>query len=268
MFRWLSRHGPVNVSGKGGCFGRCCFQQLRGRRHHRSGCGAELRPDGSDGGGSAAFGDVLGNVQVAVPVTVPVNVSGNAVGVLGDAASNGSEATEHHHCSGCGAGTPARTDQINGGGLLGGVVGDVLGNGQVAVPVTVPVNVSGNAVGVLGDGASNDSEAADTTTVPAVEQELRPGFFAGQRIKQRRRLLGGVVGDVLGNVQVAVPVTVPVNVSGNAVGVLGDGASSNSEAADATTVPAVEHELQARTDQTTAAGCSAALLVTSWAMFR
>ncbi|POH57304.1 hypothetical protein CVS28_15870, partial [Arthrobacter glacialis] len=37
-------------------------------------------------------GDVLGNVQVAAPITVPVNVSGNAVGVLGNAVSNGSHA--------------------------------------------------------------------------------------------------------------------------------------------------------------------------------
>ncbi|MFS2032378.1 hypothetical protein ACEN85_20055, partial [Curtobacterium sp. CT11-45] len=79
----------------------------------------------------------------------PVTVSGNGIGLLGDGASSGSTAPA------TGTTTPAA------GGSTSGSDGTASGT-QVSPVVSVPVTVSGNGIGLLGDGASSGSTAPAT----------------------------------------------------------------------------------------------------------
>ncbi|PYY33145.1 chaplin family protein, partial [Curtobacterium sp. MCPF17_046] len=94
---------------------------------------------------------VLSGTQVAGAVDVPVTATGNAVGVLGDAAATSSRSgSSSAPAAPAGDTTTASTSGEDG----------VLSGTQVLPDVTVPVTVSGNGIGVLGDGSATGTSAA------------------------------------------------------------------------------------------------------------
>jgi LPXTG-motif cell wall-anchored protein len=95
---------------------------------------------GSTGGATTTGSDsVAGGTQIAPDVALPVSVGGNAISILGDAASTGSS-------------TPAAQEGTDGGVTTTGDDG-ILGGTQVVPSVTLPVTIGGNAISVLGDSA-------------------------------------------------------------------------------------------------------------------
>ena len=92
----------------------------------------------------------------------------------------------------------------------------VLGGNQAVVVIEAPVTVSGNAVSVIGDSSSADSDTS-VTSGSGDSDGAGTSSTSGED-------------SVAGGNQVAAPVEAPVTVSGNAVSVIGDSKSSDSEA--------------------------------------
>ena len=92
----------------------------------------------------------------------------------------------------------------------------VLGGNQAVVVIEAPVTVSGNAVSVIGDSSSADSDTS-ATSGSGHSDGAGTSSTSGED-------------SVAGGNQVAAPVGAPVTVSGNAVSVIGDSKSSDSEA--------------------------------------
>jgi hypothetical protein len=80
---------------------------------------------------------------------------------------------------------------------------------QVYAPISLPVNLSGNAIGVLGEG---NAAAASSN------ESGRTGGGIHQDSSDNNGILNGT--------QIAAPVHVPVNVCGNALGILGEANAS------------------------------------------
>lgn len=99
----------------------------------------------TSGDGSAAGGN-----QAQAPISVPINVCGNAVGILGKAASQceDSDATVNDP-TGTGDTTTSGDNSVGGGN-------------QAQAPVSAPVNICGNAIAGGGEAAAqcDDSDAA------------------------------------------------------------------------------------------------------------
>ncbi|MGO4301946.1 chaplin family protein [Leifsonia sp. RAF41] len=160
---------------------------------------ASLSPDSVSG--------VLSGDQAVVDVSVPVQVAGNAISVLGDSGSSGSEASAP--AAGSGAGTSTTSSGAD--GIASGI--------QAPVAVDVPVTAGGNAISVLGD-ASSTGAATSTPSSGSGSSATATG--------------AGADGGILSGIQAPVGAAVPVTAGGNAVSVLGDATSSGS----ATSAPA------------------------------
>lgn len=117
---------------------------------------AEARSDGSDG--------VASGTQALVSVSVPVTVDGNAVSVLGDAESTGSESSAP-------APAPARNEDAAAPEAAPATSGEdgVLGGTQVLAPVGLPVTLGGNAVSVIGDSTTTSPTTGPTGPTDPVD---------------------------------------------------------------------------------------------------
>jgi LPXTG-motif cell wall-anchored protein len=102
--------------------------------------GGSTGSTGSTGGATTTGSDsVASGTQIAPDVALPVSIGGNAISILGDAASTGSSA-------------PAAQEGTDGGVTTTGDDG-ILGGTQVVPSIALPVTVGGNAISVLGDSA-------------------------------------------------------------------------------------------------------------------
>ncbi|MBI5160578.1 MAG: hypothetical protein HY996_04060, partial [Micrococcales bacterium] len=119
---------------------------------------------GTDGSGTSGAGSVLGGSQVIAPVAAPVTVAGNAVSLLGDAASTG------------GLGPIGSAPSTGGTPVESGTSGadSVLGGSLLQTLIASPVTVRGNALSVLGDAGATGA----TGTVPGTGST--PGTRSGQ----------------------------------------------------------------------------------------
>lgn len=119
---------------------------------------AEVEDHGDSDVRSSGNGSLLGGNQAVIDGDVPVNVAGNAVGVLGVAGANATDAeaeVEHHH----------QDVRSSGNGSL-------LGGNQLVGDLDVPVNVAGNGIGVLGVAGANATDAeAEVEHQSASEQQ-------------------------------------------------------------------------------------------------
>ncbi|WP_017575780.1 hypothetical protein [Nocardiopsis kunsanensis] len=218
---------------------------------------AEVEDHGDNDVRSSGNGSLLGGNQAVIDGDVPVNIDGNAVGVLGVAGANATDAeAEVEHQSAPSEvtatdvlGEAAENAQLlpaaDTSGVDAGVLrqsapgghghdsvatsgnGSLLGGNQAVIDGDVPVNIAGNAVGVLGVAGANATDAE--AEVEHHHQDVRSSGNGS--------LLGGnqLVGDL----------DVPVNVTGNGIGVLGV-AGANATDAEAE----VEH--QSASEQQTA----------------
>lgn len=172
-----------------------------------SSCGSQTAPAASGGaagapsGGTGGEDGVLSGTQVLGDLGLPVTLGGNAISVLGDASSTGSETAPAG--SGGSAGAPA-----------GGTDGEdgVLSGSQVLGDVGVPVTLGGNAISVLGDASSDGAGTASGSSAESDQEGSTSGTDG-----------------VLGGTQVLADAGVPVTVGGNAISVLGDATTAGSE---------------------------------------
>jgi hypothetical protein len=164
----------------------------------------------SDSATTDGTDSTLGGSQVLADLGVPVTLGGNAISVLGDASSTGSETAPAG--SGGSAGAPA-----------GGTDGEdgVLSGSQVLGDVGVPVTLGGNAISVLGDASSDGAGTASDSNAEGDQEGSTSGSDA-----------------VLGGTQVLADLAVPVTLGGNAISVLADAETTGSDPAPvAPTVP-------------------------------
>ncbi len=151
---------------------------------------------GEDGIGSGT--------QVVGDVTAPVTVGGNAVGVLGDATATAPTPAPAAPATPAAPAAPAAEPTTSGqDGVASGT--------QVAPVVSVPVTVTGNGIGLLGDGTS-------TATGPAAPAAPTTPSAGGTTSGE----------DGIGSgTQVSPVVSLPVTIGGNGIGVVGDGTSTS-----------------------------------------
>ena len=158
--------------------------------------------------------------QVAGTVQAPVDVTGNAVSVLGDATSTAvapaatapAPAPATSAPSSPSAPTEAAPTTTGSDGIASGT--------QVVPVVSIPVTVSGNGIGLLGDGTSTGSSTGTGS--------------AGASSGTSGATTTGSDGIASGT-QVVPVVSIPVTVSGNGIGLLGDGTSTGSSTGTGTT---------------------------------
>jgi ChpA-C len=135
---------------------------------------------------------VLNGTQIYSPIDIPINVCGNSLALLGEANASAACVNKGSRESG----QVSQNSEDNNG----------IANGtQLYAPISLPVNLSGNAIGVLGEGnaaAASSNESGQ----------------AGRGIDQNSEDNNGV----LNGTQIAAPIHVPVNVCGNALGILGE----------------------------------------------
>jgi hypothetical protein len=135
---------------------------------------------GSDG--------VVSGTQVVPDVAVPVTVAGNAISVLGDS-SSGSAAGQ---TDGSGEGAAAVAPETSGeDGIVSGT--------QVAPAITVPITVSGNAISVIGDTATEEptvGTGVDTGNDGTPTDPSNPGVQPGSVLPGSSGTSGGVAGGV------------------------------------------------------------------------
>ena len=161
-------------------------------------------PSGStDGGGSVAGGS-----QVLADLGVPIQLGGNAISVLGDASSSGSD-TAPAGSGGTAAAPAGSTDGEDG----------VLSGTQVLADLGLPVTLGGNAISVLGDASrarrpSGCADGASTASGPTAAGD-QEGSTSGSD-------------GVLGGTQLLAELGIPVTLGGNAISVLGDASTGGS----------------------------------------
>jgi len=155
----------------------------------------------SDSATTDGTDSTLGGSQVLADLGVPVTLGGNAISVLGDASSTGSETAPAG--SGGSAGAPA-----------GGTDGEdgVLSGSQVLGDVGVPVTLGGNAISVLGDASSDGAGTASGSNAEGDQEGSTSGSDG-----------------VLGGTQVLADLGLPVTLGGNAISVLGDATTTGSD---------------------------------------
>jgi LPXTG-motif cell wall-anchored protein len=161
---------------------------------------------------------LLSGTQIGAVLDLPVDLAGNAISVLGDAASTDSSVTAAEPAAPAEPAPPESSGAASSGADTSGEGG--IGSGsQAIVEVDVPIDVSGNAISVVGDSTSEDSAAApveNATPAEGVAADEGPAATTSGEDA------------VLGGTQGIVSVDVPVTVGGNAVSVLGDSSSSGS----------------------------------------
>ncbi|RWZ52657.1 hypothetical protein ELQ90_01520 [Labedella phragmitis] len=158
---------------------------------------------GSDSRSTTSGDDgILGGTQIDLEGDVPVMTGGNAVSVIGDSETSGSDVT-----GGTTDGTAAPTD----GSTTSGDDG-IAGGTQVTPDVTLPVTIGGNAVSIIGDSETSDSG----TTTGAGTTGTGGNTTSGDD-------------GIAGGTQVTPDVTLPVTIGGNAVSVIGHSETSGSD---------------------------------------
>ncbi len=162
---------------------------------------APAAPASAPAGSTDGTDSVAGGSQVLADLGVPVTLGGNAISVLGDASSSGSETAPAG--SGGSAGAPS--------GETGGEDG-VLSGTQLLADLGLPVTLGGNAISVLGDASS---DGASTASGSDAESDAEGST-------------GGTDG-VLGGTQVLADLGIPVNLGGNAISVLWDASTGGSD---------------------------------------
>ena len=125
---------PVNLGGN-------AISVLGDSSSEGASASAATTPSGSVGstGGATTTGSdsVAGGTQIAPDAALPVSIGGNAISILGDAASTGSS-------------TPAAQEGTNGGVTTTGNDG-ILGGTQILPSIALPISIGDNAISVLGD---------------------------------------------------------------------------------------------------------------------
>jgi hypothetical protein len=193
---YLPVHIPVNVVGNAVAVlgeANAAGTGVNGKKHTESArteSGRGVDQDTSDNNG------VLNGTQIYSPIDIPINICGNSLALLG-------EANAAAVCSNKGFGESgwASQDSSDNNGIANGT--------QVYAPISLPVNLSGNAIGVLGEGNAAAASSNESG-------------HAGGGIKQDSSDNNGI----LNGTQIAAPVHVPVNVCGNALGILGEANAS------------------------------------------
>jgi len=111
-------------------------------------------PSGTAGSGATTSGSdgIAGGTQVAPDIALPVTVGGNAISILGDAASTGSSTSTE---------TEGTSDDVTTSGN-----GGVLGGTQIIPSIALPITIGGNAISVLGDTEVDGT--TPTVVIPTV----------------------------------------------------------------------------------------------------
>ncbi|SKB03296.1 Small secreted domain [Agreia bicolorata] len=110
--------------------------------------------DAPAGTGSSTSGDdgILGGTQVVPVVGVPVTVGGNAITLIGDPTTTGSDLT--------GGSTGGSSENTTGGD------GSIGGGTQIIPVINLPIDLGGNAITVIGDPTVVDPTGPTTPTDP------------------------------------------------------------------------------------------------------
>ncbi|WP_411698768.1 chaplin family protein [Conyzicola sp.] len=110
----------------------------------------------TDGASTSGNDSIAGGTQVAPVVELPVFVGGNAISILGDAASTGSSTSIQQE------GTRDDVTTTGNDGVLGGT--------QILPSISLPITVGDNAISVLGDTetGAGSTTGVGTPVVPTV----------------------------------------------------------------------------------------------------
>ncbi|AIJ27121.1 beta strand repeat-containing protein [Amycolatopsis methanolica] len=183
-------------------------------------------------------GDPFHGNKVSLNAALPILISGNALGVLGDAAVESDATQTYEHNS-----------DVNTDGSHGGLAGNV-----VALDWALPVQISGNALGLVGSGHTSGSATQETSTTGDIVTDGTNGGLSGNVIAPQGatplQVSGNALGWFLGHAETdfegsseaesggsiethgskgagtgnvaGVPVALPAKVSGNAISWGGD----------------------------------------------
>ncbi|MDJ0377574.1 chaplin family protein [Cryobacterium sp. PH31-L1] len=145
---------------------------------------------------------VASGTQAVLATDAPVTVSGNAISVLGDSSSTGSDTTP----------VPATQPAASTANPTTTGTNSLLGATQVVTVVTAPIVADGNAISVIGDSSSTGESTAPTNGASTTTQ-------APTTTGSNSRL---------GGTQFLANLSMPVTAQNNAISVAGD---SDSEGA-------------------------------------
>ncbi|UQS21695.1 hypothetical protein L1857_02080 [Amycolatopsis thermalba] len=183
-------------------------------------------------------GDPFHGNKVSGNIAVPILISGNALGVLGDAAVESDATQTYEHDS-----------DINTDGSHGGFAGNV-----VALDWAAPIQISGNALGLVGSGHTSGSATQEASTTGDIVTDGTNGGLSGNVVAPQGatplQVSGNALGWFLGHAETdfegsseaesggsiethgskgagtgnvaGIPVALPAKVSGNAVSWGGD----------------------------------------------
>lgn len=162
--------------------------------------------------GTSTLGGLLPSLEQIVSVNIPITLSGNALSVIGNSKSTGSQV-------GANGAPSAGGGALTGGDVVGqassGGVGIFNGN-QAHAGAKAPVTVSGNAVSLIGDSESTDSK---------VSWGAGSSLVAGSKVGQTT---SGGIGAWNGNTANA-DAAAPITTSGNAISGIGNSKTKNSQ---------------------------------------
>ncbi|KAA9166671.1 hypothetical protein FPZ12_000130 [Amycolatopsis acidicola] len=195
-------------------------------------------------------GDPFMGNKVVGNVAVPIQITGNAIGVLGDAAVDSDDTQTYEH----------NTD-VDTSGASGGLAGNA-----VNLDWALPIQISGNAGAVGGSGKTSGSATQSAATTGETTTDGNNGALAGNVVAPQGatplQVSGNAIGWFLGHAETdfngssdatsggsiltdgsqgagsgnvaGVPVALPAKVSNNAVTWGGDADSAGGSTADAT----------------------------------
>ncbi|HVV09070.1 hypothetical protein [Amycolatopsis sp.] len=195
-------------------------------------------------------GDPFMGNKVVGNVAVPIQITGNAIGVLGNAAVDSDETQTYEH----------NTD-VSTSGAGGGLAGNV-----VNLDWALPIQISGNAGGLGGSGKTSGSATQSAATTGETTTDGTNGGLAGNVVAPQGatpvQVSGNALGWFLGHAETdfngssdatsggsiathgskgagtgnvaGVPVALPAKVSNNAISWGGDADSAGGSTADAT----------------------------------
>lgn len=170
--------------------------------------------------------DALGSgTQVISAVAAPIDVEGNAISVLGDSSTSGSDEADTAGA----ASAPAASSTTSGSD------GVASGTQAVAEP-SAPVTVSDNAVSVIGDSSSSQSSSdASSSDASGSTGSGSVGSGAGSAGSTTN---GGE--SIAGGTQVIAGGNAPLTASGDSISFMGDSSTTrlSAEAAPSGTKPA------------------------------
>jgi hypothetical protein len=211
---------------------------------------ADKRADGVSEPSVQSTGDPFMGNKVVGNLALPIQITGNAVGVLGNAAVDSHETQPYLH----------NTD-VSTSGAGGGFAGNV-----VNLDWALPVQISGNALGLVGSGKTSGSATQSAATTGDVQTDGTNGGLAGNVVSPQGatpvQVSGNALGWFLGHAETnfdgnndatsggwivtegskgagtgnvgALPVALPVKASNNAVSWGGDADTDGSSTSGAT----------------------------------